>query len=186
MKIAVSSTGENLNSPLDPRFGRCSYFLVINPDDMSFEVVKNDSAILGGGAGIQAAQTLASKGVHAVLTGNCGPKAVQTLSAAGIELYMGQTGTVKEVVERFRNENITPTSDPNVSSHFGMGDGGDGFGPGRSMGGRGLYGQNAAMAEKSGGVSKNNGLEMLKDQADKLNKQIEDIIFRINKLEKSD
>jgi predicted Fe-Mo cluster-binding NifX family protein len=201
MKLTVSSSGKDLNSQLDPRFGRCAYFLVINPDDMSFEVFNNDSAVLGGGAGIQSAQFLASKGVDAVITGNCGPNAVQTLSAAGVELYSGQTGTVKEVVERFRNGNITPTSVPNVSSHFGMGGGGGvgsgvgmggGKGMGRGMGGRkgivggGAYGQNASMTEKSGGVSKNMELEMLKDQADNLNKQLEGIISRINKLEKSD
>ncbi|MGD9302757.1 MAG: NifB/NifX family molybdenum-iron cluster-binding protein, partial [Desulfobacterales bacterium] len=56
MIIAVSSYGKDLNSQIDPRFGRCSYFLVVNPDDMSFEVFKNESAVLGGGAGIQSAQ----------------------------------------------------------------------------------------------------------------------------------
>ena len=80
MIIAVSTYGKDLNSQLDPRFGRCSYFLVVNPDDMSFEVFKNESAVLGGGAGIQSAQLLASKGVDTVITGNCGPNAVQTLS----------------------------------------------------------------------------------------------------------
>ena len=102
MKVAVSSNGENLDAQLDPRFGRCQFFLVVNPDDMSFEACNNESAAQGGGAGIQAAQFLASQGVEAVITGNCGPNAVQTLSAAGIELFVGQTGTVKEVVERLK------------------------------------------------------------------------------------
>jgi predicted Fe-Mo cluster-binding NifX family protein len=185
MIIAVSSCGRDLNSQLDPRFGRCSYFLIVNPDDVSFEAFKNESAVLGGGAGIQSAQFLASKGVDAVITGNCGPNAVQTLSAAEIELYSGQTGTVKEVVERFRNGKMTPTSVPNVSSHFGMG-GRGGFGRGRGMGGGGLYGPNASVSEKPDSVSKNLELETLKDQADNLNKQLEDIISRINKLEKND
>ena len=66
MKVAVSSNGENLNAKLDPRFGRCSFFVVVNPVDMSFEAFKNESAILGGGAGLQAAQFLASQGVEAV------------------------------------------------------------------------------------------------------------------------
>jgi predicted Fe-Mo cluster-binding NifX family protein len=206
MKIAVSSVGEDLNSRLDPRFGRCAYFLIVNPDDMGFEVFTNESAVLGGGAGIQSAQFLASKGVDAVITGNCGPNAVQTLSAAGIELYSGQTGTVKEVVERFIKGKLRPTSEANVDSHFGMAPGsgfgrgggmgggggmgrgmGGGRGMGRAMGGGGGFsGQNFSWEEKSGRVSKNNELEMLKDQADNLNKQLEDIISRINKLEKSD
>ena len=102
MKIAVSAYGKDLDSQLDSRFGRCSYFLIVNPDEMNFEAFKNESAVLGGGAGIQSAQFIASKGVDAVITGNCGPNALQTLSAAGIDLFVGQKGTVKEVVERFK------------------------------------------------------------------------------------
>ncbi|MGD9239632.1 MAG: NifB/NifX family molybdenum-iron cluster-binding protein [Desulfobacterales bacterium] len=140
MKLAISSSGKDLNSQLDPRFGRCAYFLVINPDDMSFEVFNNDSAVLGGGAGIQSAQFVASKGVDAVITGNCGPNAVQTLTAAGVELFAGQTGTVKEVVERFKKGQLRPTSEANVDSHFGMAPGA-GSGPGGGMGGgRGMGG----------------------------------------------
>jgi predicted Fe-Mo cluster-binding NifX family protein len=120
MKVAVSSNGEDLNAQLDPRFGRCAYFLVFNPDDMSFEAFNNESAVQGGGAGIQAAQFLASQGVEAVITGNCGPNAVQTLSAAGIELFGGQEGRVREVVERFKNGHLKPTSEASVDSHFGM------------------------------------------------------------------
>jgi len=90
---------------------------------MSFVVFENDSAIQGGGAGIQAAQFLASQGVDAVITGNCGPNAVQTLSAAGIELFAGQAGTVREVVDRFKKGNLSPTSEATVGNHFGMSDG---------------------------------------------------------------
>jgi len=123
MKVAVSSNGNNLDAQLDPRFGRCAYFLVINPDDMSFEAFENDSAFQGGGAGIQSAQFLSSKGVNAVITGNCGPNAVQTLSAAGVELFSGQAGTVKEVVESFKKGILRPTNEATVDSHFGMGAG---------------------------------------------------------------
>jgi len=49
MKIAVSSDGENLDAQLDPRFGRCRFFLVVNPDDLSFEAIVNEGAA-GGGA----------------------------------------------------------------------------------------------------------------------------------------
>ncbi len=74
MRIAISSVGKELDSNLDPRFGRCSYFLIIETDDLSFEVFENENAALGGGAGIQSAQFVASKGAQAVITGNCGPQ----------------------------------------------------------------------------------------------------------------
>jgi len=189
MKVAVSSNGEDLNAQLDPRFGRCAFFLVVNPNDMSFEAFKNESAAQGGGAGIQAAQFLASQGVGAVITGNCGPNAVQTLSAAGIELFGGQAGTVGEVVERFKNGHLKPTSEATVDSHFGM-NAGAGFGRGRGMGGgrgtgrgMGRSGVQASRGMKDGTNSGVQELAALKHQADSLNKKMKAVISQINKLE---
>jgi predicted Fe-Mo cluster-binding NifX family protein len=212
MKIAVSAYGKDLDSQLDSRFGRCSYFLVVDPDEMRYEVFKNESAILGGGAGIQSAQFIASKGVDAVITGNCGPNAVQTLAAAGIELFVGQKGTVKEVVERLKKGKLRPTGEATVDSHFGMAPEA-GSGPGRGMvGGRGLgrgmgggtgmgrrmsggrgMGRRVDLSEpstpkkkRSGSASKDLELETLKKKADDINRQLENIVNRINQLETTD
>jgi len=99
MKIAVSANGRDLDAPIDPRFGRCAYFIIVDTDDMSFEVFDNESIALGGGAGIQSAQFVASKGAKVIITGNVGPNAVSTLSAAGVEVITGQTGTVRKAIE---------------------------------------------------------------------------------------
>ncbi|MBW1920081.1 MAG: dinitrogenase iron-molybdenum cofactor biosynthesis protein, partial [Deltaproteobacteria bacterium] len=69
MRVAVSSSGDQLDSQIDPRFGRCAYFLIVETDDMSFVAFPNENVALGGGAGIQSAQFVASKGVKAVITG---------------------------------------------------------------------------------------------------------------------
>ena len=66
MKIAVTSTGPTLDDPIDPRFGRCAYFIIVETDDMSFEAFDNESIALGGGAGIQSAQFVVSKKIDAV------------------------------------------------------------------------------------------------------------------------
>jgi predicted Fe-Mo cluster-binding NifX family protein len=70
---------------------------------MSFEALENENAALGGGAGIQAAQFVASKGVTAVVTGNCGPNAIKVLSAGNVQTYVGQTGIIKDVIEKFKS-----------------------------------------------------------------------------------
>jgi predicted Fe-Mo cluster-binding NifX family protein len=134
MKIAISSSGKTLDSPLDPRFGRCAWFLVIDPADMSYEAFDNQSAAQSSGAGIQAAQFLADKNVSAVITGHVGPNAVQTLSAAGIEIFAQQQGTIKEVVERYKDNGLNPTTQSTVGRHSGMGGRGMGQGGGRGMG----------------------------------------------------
>jgi predicted Fe-Mo cluster-binding NifX family protein len=124
MKVAVTSTGSTLEATIDPRFGRCPYFVLVETDDMSFETIENESGSLGGGAGIQSAQLMAQKGAEAVLTGNCGPNAHQTLSAAGIDVFVGCSGTVAEVVERFKSGQLRAVSAPSVGSLSGMGGGG--------------------------------------------------------------
>jgi len=136
MKIAVSSTGRDLDAKLDPRFGRCQCFVIVDVDAMGFEAFENENAALGGGAGIQAAQFVASKGVAAVITGNCGPNAVQTLNAAGIKLYSGQSGRVGDLVEQYKQGQLTPTTQANASLHAGSG--GKGMGRGMGGGGRGM------------------------------------------------
>ena len=120
MKIAVSSSGKDLDSNVDPRFGRCAYFIIYDTEDMTFDVFDNGSISLGGGAGIQSAQFVASKGAKAVITGNCGPNAVKTLAAAGLQLFVGQSGTVKECIERFKKNELRPSQEANVPDHFGM------------------------------------------------------------------
>ena len=87
MKVGITSNGENLDSDIDQRFGRCKYFIIVDTETMDFEALSNENMMASGGAGIQAAQTIANKGVEAVITGNIGPNAFQTLAAAGIKIY---------------------------------------------------------------------------------------------------
>ena len=134
MKIAVTADGPDLDSRVDPRFGRCAYFVLVEQEDMSFEAVENPNASLGGGAGIQSAQLVSEKGAEVVLTGNCGPNAYSTLQAAGIQVVVGATGTVSEALEAFKSGSIGPAGEPNVQSHFGTG-GGRGMGGGQGRGG---------------------------------------------------
>ncbi len=74
-----------------------------------------------GGAGIQAGQLIASKNVSAVITGNFGPNAFRVLQTAGIKTYSRVSGTVKDAIEKYRNSQLTETSAPDVTSHYGVG-----------------------------------------------------------------
>jgi predicted Fe-Mo cluster-binding NifX family protein len=123
MKIAVSATAGNLDAMIDLRFGRCPYFLIVDSETMRFEVLPNAALGAVGGAGIQAAQAVASKGVNVLITGNVGPNAFQALSAAGIKVVTGAFGTVREVVEKYKHGELKGTGAPTVRGHFGMGGG---------------------------------------------------------------
>ncbi len=121
MKIVVTATIPSLDGAVDPRFGRCPYFMIVETDDLEFEAVENPNVALGGGAGIQSAQFMNEKGVRFVLTGNCGPNAYRTLAAAGIEVIVGCSGLVRDVVEQFKAGRLDAANEPNVADHFGTG-----------------------------------------------------------------
>jgi predicted Fe-Mo cluster-binding NifX family protein len=132
MKICVTATADSLDAHIDPRFGRCAYLIIVDSETMQFEAVPNSAAGATGGAGIQAAQTIANKGVELLITGNVGPNAFGALSAAGIEIFTGASGTVKEAVEKFKRGEFNKTGAPTVGGHFGMGGRGGGRGAWRA------------------------------------------------------
>lgn len=207
MKIAITSSGPDLDSPVDPRFGRCAYFVFVDPETMEYEAIENPNVGAPGGAGIQSAQLVANKGVKAVLTGSCGPNAFQTLQAAGVEVIIGVSGTVREAIQQYKSGKLRPAPQPNVPPHFGMGYGpgpqvgpgwggmgrGMGWGRGRGRGmGRGMGWNYGPPIPPSPGVpfpdaspsSPEQELEILKQQAEFLKQQIEEINKRIKELEK--
>jgi predicted Fe-Mo cluster-binding NifX family protein len=141
MKVAVSAVSPTLEADVDPRFGRCQYFVVVDTETMQFKSIDNSSAASSGGAGIAAAQLLTGQGIDAVLTGNCGPNAFQVLSPAGIKVITGVSGKVKDVVLNYVAGKLPESPQANVPGHFGMGAGpgktggsGGGKGGGHGMG----------------------------------------------------
>ncbi len=135
MKIAVSTVGNNLDSIIDPRFGRCAYFVIVEVEKneiKKFEAIQNPAATSIGGAGIQAAQLIANKGVEVLITGNIGPNAFSILSGTGIKIVTGVGGvSVREAIERYLKGELKETKASSIQ----------GFGPGRGMGpgmGRGI------------------------------------------------
>ena len=209
MKIAVTASTRELSSPVDPRFGRCAYFLFVDSETMQFEAVENTNVAAASGAGIQSAQLVANQGANVLLTGSCGPNAFQTLQAAGVKVIVGVTGTIQEAVQQYKTGKLQPTAQPNVPSHFGMGTGGGspvgpgsgmgggmGRGMGRGMGiGRGMgpgmgYGsppQAPGMPSSTPNIppgSPEEELQYLKQQAEMLRHQTENISKRIKELEK--
>lgn len=121
MKVGMSSTNDNLDGQLDPHFGRCPFLLIVNTDNMSIEAIDNQANSIGGGAGFQAAKQIVSKGVRAVITGKCGPKAVQLFSDAGVDVYLGQKGKLKSVLDAYQKGNLTASAEAKQVLHPGTG-----------------------------------------------------------------
>ncbi|MCK5046075.1 MAG: NifB/NifX family molybdenum-iron cluster-binding protein, partial [Candidatus Heimdallarchaeota archaeon] len=120
MKIAISSSGDNLQSAVDSRFGRCMNFIIIEISEMSLTVHQNSAQFVGHGAGTKAAQDLLKFGVSAVISGNIGPNAFQVLRAANIRMYTS-SGTIENAVEAFKKGNLVEMTHPSNAGHMGRG-----------------------------------------------------------------
>lgn len=120
MNICITSQGKELDSQVDPRFGRCENFIIFDTELGQHKVLANTQAQLSGGAGIQSAQAVVTQGAQVVLTGNVGPNAYQVLTSAGIKVITGVTGTVKDAIEYYRQGKYQPAVSPTVASKSGM------------------------------------------------------------------
>ncbi|MGI6558164.1 MAG: NifB/NifX family molybdenum-iron cluster-binding protein [Limnochordia bacterium] len=120
MKIAITAQGSTLEAALDPRFGRCEQFIIVDLETGDHEAFPNDGAMAPGGAGTQAALLIADKDAAAVITGHVGPNAARSLQAAGIKVYSMASGTVGEAVAAFKQGELPEISGSTVRSHFGL------------------------------------------------------------------
>ena len=119
MKVVVTAQGCNLDSLVDPRFGRARYFLLIDTETGDFiahDNVQNLNATQG--AGIQAAQLVVQLGAESVLTGNVGPKAFTTLQAGQVAVHPGATGTVRQALEELRSGRLQRAGKATVEGHW--------------------------------------------------------------------
>jgi len=122
MKIAITTSGKDLDAPVDPRFGRAKSFVIYDTESDQWSVLDNAQNLNAAqGAGIQAATAVVKAGAEAVLTGNCGPKAFRALSAGRVKVYAGVSGTVREAVEKFLSGTLRPAAQASVGEHAGMG-----------------------------------------------------------------
>ena len=202
MKICVTSTGPTVDAPVDPRFGRCQYFVIVDSETMEHVAMPNPSIGAPSGAGIQAAQSVANTGAQVVITGTVGPNATQTLGAAGIQMVTGASGTVSDAVEQYKSGRLqaAPAAPgapapgmpapimPGAGMGRGMGRGGGrgmGGGMGRGMGmGMGVPVTPAPAMPTMPPQTREQELQILESQMRTLEGQMEEIKKRLEELKK--
>ena len=108
-----------MESNIDPRFGRASYFVILDSENSRIvDVIDNRaSQEAAHGAGINAATMVAQSGAEVVLTGRVGPKAFAILQAAGIKVISEVSGTIKEALGAFRSGSAEFSDGPDCHAH---------------------------------------------------------------------
>jgi predicted Fe-Mo cluster-binding NifX family protein len=103
VKICITSQGKDLESEIDPKFGRCKYFIFYDTETNQYEVVENPWREAPKGAGTQAGQFVASKGTKILITGNVGPGAERVIMSAGIKIVEAK-GKVIDAINKVKKE----------------------------------------------------------------------------------
>ncbi len=122
MKIAISSTGKDLESEVDARFGRCSYFLIVEIEGnkiKGFKAIENTAKAQMGGAGITAGEIIANQNVEAIITVNLGPRAFSVFEQFKIKIYQGK-GKIKQVVQNFINNKLKKLTNATGPQHVSL------------------------------------------------------------------
>lgn len=117
MKIAITSSGNKNTSSLNPRFGRCEFFIIIDTDTKEWQAFENPAVGAHGGSGAQAAQFVANQGIKAIISGRYGPNAYTALEAAGLQAFVSTQKTVDVALDKFlagELEQVTAATGPQM------------------------------------------------------------------------
>jgi len=118
MKIVISAISPDLDSVIDPRFGRAAYFVIVDTHTLEWQSYPNPGTNASSGAGTQAAQYIASLGAGVVVSGDFGPNAYNALDAADIAMYLlGTSQTVREAVENYKADQLALVNAPTAPGH---------------------------------------------------------------------
>jgi predicted Fe-Mo cluster-binding NifX family protein len=106
MKVVITSTGNSLESKLDKRFGRCSYFVIYNTETQGMEFLPNPNKDAEEGAGNASVNLLASQNINKIISGEFGMKIKPSLDSLGIQMIMIKKYdmTIQEILNLLNNK----------------------------------------------------------------------------------
>lgn len=104
MKIAISATGDSVNSKTDPRFGRAPFFAIYDSEKDETLFVENRAAEMREGAGPVAVRLIADNSVSKVVSGEFGAKVQPLLKQLQIEMVANDNpeNRVIDIINSFK------------------------------------------------------------------------------------
>jgi len=111
MKIAVASALPTLDACVATQFHRSKYILIIDLDTMEYKAITNPLLVLSGPAtGKLFAQQLSEENVGIVMASNCSSNILRFLGSAGVRIIVGVGGSIRRVVEQFKEMCLADTA----------------------------------------------------------------------------
>ncbi len=111
MIIAITSTGNKLNSNIDSRFGRTKFIIIYNTEKFNFKAHNNNLNLN------QTAQNIIEYGADILITGNCGPKAFKVLKTGNINIFSSPISTVEDAIKAYIDNKLEELDNSNIEGH---------------------------------------------------------------------
>ncbi|MFO8006452.1 MAG: NifB/NifX family molybdenum-iron cluster-binding protein [Candidatus Brocadiia bacterium] len=119
MKLCITSQGPDLDSEVDPRFGRARYFVIYDDETEEAQGIDNSQNMnAAGGAGVQAGADVVEQGCQWVISGHIGPKALSVLKAGDVQVAVGAEGTVREAIRAFQDGELQEVDEADVAPRW--------------------------------------------------------------------
>ena len=108
-RVAVVSQGEGLEAPLGLRFGTCSFFVLVDPATLEWEVVRVEPDGPTREVNLQGIRAVARSGADVLITPHIHAECCKALQALAVTVYLAPEGiTVREAIERYRQGGLEP------------------------------------------------------------------------------
>lgn len=104
MKTIITSSGNNVASKFDRRFGRAEWFCVYDENTKEVQFHKNENVDSNHGAGTRAAEKMVELQAGKIISGDFGPKAKELLEKFNIQMVIIQENdiTVERLIQRIK------------------------------------------------------------------------------------
>ncbi len=103
----ITSTGDNVNSKFDLRFGRAAYFCLVNEETKKITFIQNEHKDAQGGAGTKASEKMIELGVKIIISGHFGPKALEVLEKFNIQMVIDKDDNqkIQNIIDKLEQSN---------------------------------------------------------------------------------
>ena len=106
MRICIpTETNEGKSAQVYGHFGSAPYFTIYDTENESIEVVNNANEHHSHGT-CHPMGALTGKSVDAVVCGGMGANALQKLNEAGIKVYVAASGTLEEIIKKYKEDKL--------------------------------------------------------------------------------
>ncbi len=104
-KTVITSSGNNLESQFDIRFGRAAWYCLFDEDNGEIEFYENQNLNASHGAGTKAAEKMVELNITKIISGDFGPKAKDILEKFNIQMVIIQDDNTKigDIINKLKN-----------------------------------------------------------------------------------